>query len=186
MTRRGVASVKPLMLSLVLLAAACGNGSDPVLTAPGAGTGPAQNATTTDLAAVTTAPGSTAAPTTTLPYGLAVLELVSAAPSEPGQQFDVRYGPPADAAYTVGLRGAGFLLSRDGKRLFWLYDVTHSSSPHNNPYQHIDSGGSNSTGFIPGTVTLVLPEGLGPGTYELCAESLDVGQDPCLTITVDK
>jgi len=179
----------PVALSVaafILLAAACGNGTGSVLTAPGAGAGPAQDTTTTDLAAVTTAPGSTAAPTTTLPYGPAVLELVSAAPSEPGQQFDVRYGPPADAAYMVRLRGQGFILSRDGKKLFWLYDVTHSSSPHNNPYQHINSGDSNAMGFIPGTVTLVLPEGLGPGTYELCAESFDVGQDPCVTITVDK
>jgi len=176
-----------VVTAVVLLAAACGNGSDPVLTAPGAGAGPAQNATTIDLAAAaTTAPGSTAAPTTRPPFGPAVIELVSAAPSEPGQQFDVRYGPPADAAYMVRLRGQGFILSRDGKKLFWLYDVTHSSSPHNNPYQHIDSGGSNSTGFIPGTVSLMLPEGLGPGSYEVCADSLGDDPDPCLTITVNK
>jgi len=189
MTRRGVASVKPLVLSLALLAAACGNGGDPVLTSPGAGAGPAQNATTTDLAAVTTAPGSTSAPTTTLPVGPAVLELVSAAPSEPGQQFDVRYGPPDGADYLVDIRGPNFIVSRDGRKLFWLIDVTQSLPPHNYPYQQSDgsgSGGSNSVAFGAGTVSLVWPEGLGPGTYELCADSLGDEPDPCLTITVDK
>jgi len=186
MTRRGVASV----ISLVLLAAACGNGSEPVLTTSGAGAGPAQNATTTDLEAAMTVPDSTAAPTTRAPLGPAVLKLVSAAPSGPGQQFDVRYGAPDGADYVVDGRGRGFILSRNGKKLFWLYDVTYDSSPNPHPYrQYIDiggSGGSDMNIMGPGTVSLVLPEGLGLGTYELCADSLGDEPDPCLTITVDK
>jgi len=180
MTQRIVLSVT----ALVLLAAACGGGSGAVLTTPGAGAGPAQATTMTVPVAAMTVPASTAAPTTRTPVGPAVLELVSAAPPEPGQQFDVRYGPPVGLDYRVDVRGEGFILSRGGKKLFWLFGVTRSLPPHYGPFRHSDSG--NGMAFIAGKVTLVWPEGLGPGTYELCASSYGDATDTCATITVDK
>jgi len=111
--------------------------------------------------------------------------LISAAPPEPGQQFGVRHGPPEGAVYLVDGRGEGFTLSRDVKDLFTLTDVGRSLPPHYFPIN--PSGGSGSSvALAPGTATLVWPEGLGPGTFALCAESLGNDPDPCATTTIDK
>jgi len=170
--------------ALMLLAAACGKSFDPVEVTPaGAPTATlAQDATTAPP--MTAVEPTATAPATTVP---AIVELVSAPPSEPGQQFQVRIGPPAGTNYPVP-RAPDWILSRDGKKLFMLVDVTRSVPPHYFPIVHSGggSGSSNLDVLVSPRDTLAWPEGLGPGTYELCAQPVHHVQDPCVTITVDK
>jgi len=165
--------------ALMLLAAACGESSDPVEVTP-AGAPAATLAQDATTAPTTTAvePAATA-PATTVP---ATVEFVSATPPEPGQQFKVRIGP---ADYPI-IRAEGWTLSRDGKKLFTLAEVTRSAPPHYFPIVHSTEGSANSIALGAGTETLVWPEGLGPGTYKLCTRPVDHSQDLCVTITVDK
>lgn len=101
------------------------------------------------------------------------IELASPKTPEPGQEFELRLDPTVTRSLT-------WILSRDGKALYWLAIATQSAPPH---YGTVDPGNLDlsSVAVSAPTETLTWPDGLNAGTYELCNADPD---DLCLTITI--
>ncbi len=108
-------------------------------------------------------------------------------PSSSAEVAEVRlpdgFEPIGGEPFTIEVspgRSPAWILSRGGERLFVMYDREESSPPH---YFSLGSTLSvPSVAVLEPTETLVWPEDLGRGDYELCNYGRD---DWCVTITVE-